>query len=202
MSFKQIVVTSLAIGLLPGAVLAQQAFDPLNAQEIGLARSVLLTSAAVRQSLGGSPYYAIVNVERHIEAKNAPAGRRADVILYNYTTGETISAVISLTAPPRVDALRATRDMPPPLGAEEAEAAKQLALANAGVRTRLQAAGVADSDPSLMVTHLFGRAEDARDACSRDRCVILFFNTRTAFLFSAAVDLTVRTVQTIDAPGR
>lgn len=202
MCFKQIVVTSLAIGLLPSAVRGQQAFDPLNVQEIALARSVLLTSATVRQSLGGNPYYAIVNVERHIESKGAPAGRRADVILYNYTTNETISAVVSLAAPPRVDALRVTRDLPPPLGAEEADAAKQLALADAAVRTRLQTAGVAASDPALIVTHLFGRAEDTRDPCSTNRCVVLFFNTRTAFLFSAAVDLTERRVRTIDAPER
>lgn len=201
--FKPAVLASLVVALSPSAALAQQAFDPLNAQEIAVARSALLLSPTVRQSLGANPYYAIVNVERHIESKGArPAGRRADVILYNYTTGETISAVVSLAAPPRVDALRVTRDLPPPLGAEEAEAAQQLALANTAVRSRLQTAGVAVSDPSLIVTHLFGRSEDANEACSRNRCVVLFFNTRAAFLFSATVDLTERRVRTIDAPER
>ncbi len=200
MGFKQILITALCFS---SAVLAQQPLDPLNAAEIDLVRGALLTNTTVRQSLGASPRYAIVNVERHLEAKGAaPAGRRADVILYNYATSETISAVVSLAGTLRIDALRVTKDLPPPLGAAEAETAKQLALANATVRTRLQAAGLSDSDPTLVVTHLFGRAEDPRDPCSRNRCVLLFFNSRTALLFSAAVDLTENSVRAIDAPER
>lgn len=203
MRFKQIMLMSLVIALPPSAMVAQQAFDPLNAHEIDLARSALLANVTVREHLGRMPYYAIVNVERHVEQKDATsAGRRADVILYSYATNETISAVVGLAGNPRVDALRVTRDLPPPLGAEEVEAARRLALANAAVRSRLQAVGVADSDPSLIVTHLLGRTEDARDPCSRNRCVVLFFNTEAAFLFSAAVDLTERKVRTIDAPAR
>jgi hypothetical protein len=157
----------------------------------------------VQQSLGSTPHYAIVTIERHLEMKGAEsAARRADVILFNYRTNETVSAVVNLAGTPRVDAFRVTRDLPPPLGAEEVETARQLALANTGVRTRLQSAGLADSDASLIVTHLFGRAEDATDACATNRCVFLFFNTRTAFLFAAAVDLTDSSVRTIVTPER
>jgi hypothetical protein len=193
----------VATGLTSSAVLAQQPFDPLSTREIDMAKGTLLASLTVRQSLGARPYYTIINVERHIEPKGVTAaGRRADVMLFNYTTNETISAVVSVAGSPRIDALRVTKDPPPPLGVEETDAARQMAFANGAVQARLQGAGVAASDPSLIVTHLFGRAEDTRDVCSRNRCVVLFFNTRAQFLFPAVVDLTERTVRIVDAPER
>jgi hypothetical protein len=203
MWFKQIALVSLAVGLSSSASFAQQPFDPLNAREIDIAKGALLTSVTVQQSLGSQPYYTIINVERHNEPKGTTAGgRRADVILFNYTTNETISAVVNLAGTPRIDALRVTKEPPPPLGTEETEAAKQMAFANPAVQARLQVAGVAASDPSLIVTHLFGRAEDTRDVCSRNRCVVLFFNTAARFLFPAVVDLTARNVRIVDAPER
>ena len=202
MWLKAVAFTCLAIGLSSTA-LAQQAFDPLNIQEIALAKSALLGSATVRQSLGSQPYYTIINVERHNEPKGvAPPGRRADVMLYNYTTNETITAVVSVAGSPRIDALRVTKEPPPPLGADETEAAKQMAFANPAVQTRLRDAGVAASDPSLIVTHLFGRTEDTRDPCAKNRCVVLFFNTPAKFPFPAVVDLTERRVRVLDAPER
>jgi hypothetical protein len=203
MWFKPVALTCLAIGLSSPA-LAQQALDPLNLQEIAIAKSALLGSVTVRQSLGSQPYYTIINVERHNEPKGTTSsGRRADVILYNYTTNETISAVVSVAGgSPRIDAMRVTKDPPPPLGADETEAARQMALANPAVQTRLLGAGVAASDPSLIVTHLFGRTDDTRDPCAKNRCVLLFFNTPAQFLFPAVVDLTERKVRVIDAPER
>src|SRR6185295_14296441 len=130
MWLKAVALTCLATGLSSTA-LAQQAFDPLNLQEIALAKSALLGNVTVRQSLGSQPYYTIINVERHNEPKgSASPGRRADVILYNYTTNETISAVVSVAGNPRIDALRVTKEPPPPLGPDETEAAKQMAFAS------------------------------------------------------------------------
>jgi hypothetical protein len=203
MWFKPIALTCLAIGLASSTALAQQAFDPLNLQEIAIAKSALLGSAAVRQSLGSQPYYTIITVERHNEPKNAPSpGRRADVVLYNYITNETTSAVVSIAGAPRIDAVRVTKDVPPPIGVEETEAAKQMALANPAVQARLQGASLAASDPSLIVTHLSGRSENPGDPCSKNRCIVLFFNTPTQFLFPTVVDLTERRVRVVDAPAR
>src|SRR4051794_14131216 len=76
MRFRQTTLTALVAGLFASTGVAQQAFDPLNASEIDLARSALLTNATARQSLGSSPRFAVVNVERHIEGKGVtPAGR-------------------------------------------------------------------------------------------------------------------------------
>jgi hypothetical protein len=190
-------------GLVAATASAQQAFDPLNSSEIAQARQALLADTRVRASLGGPSQYAIVNVERHSEGKGRSAvRRRADVMLYNYRTRETISAVIDVAGGPRVDALRVTTSPPPPLGVEEVGTATRLALASAAVQARLQVAGVSHTDPSLIITHLFGRVQDPRDRCAVDRCVVLFFNTDAAFLFSAAVDLTDKTVRALDGMGR
>ncbi|MGH9198843.1 MAG: hypothetical protein ACRD1T_24335 [Acidimicrobiia bacterium] len=206
MSFSHVtkfLLAFLAIGLCSAPALAQQPFDPLSSSEIELAKGVLLNDLRVRQSLGSNPRYVIINVERHNEDKSLVTGRRrADVMLYNYTTDETTTAVVNLAGTPAIDAIRVTKDMPPPLGAEEVETATQLALANSAVQSRLQSAGVAGSDPQLIVTHLFGRTDDTSDPCSKNRCVLLFFNTESAFLFSAAVDLTERRVRSLDAFAR
>jgi len=188
----------VGMGSLCSPVMAQRPFDPLASSEIELARAILLSDARVKASLGETARYRIVNVERHEEAKAVAvtAPRRADVVLYNYTKDQTISAVVRLAGNPQVDDLTITTEYPPALSPEELEEARQLALADPAVQAKLQLAGVSDTGAdSLIVTHLYGRAIDGQDACFTHRCIALFFNTKEALLFTATVDLSAQRVQ-------
>ena len=136
-------------------------------------------------------------VERREEDKDVRTGqrrtgqRRADVVLYNYDTNETISAVVILApGPQRVADLAVIRGQPRGLSAEEVQEAQQLALAHPAVQAALQAAGLAGRESELIITHMHVRAA-APDRCSTHRCVALSFNTRDAVLgIEPVVDLT------------
>ncbi len=184
----------LAIGIAPSSLWAQAPLDPLTPNEKALATKVLLGDAKLQQYMGQSPRYRIVNIERHEEDKARPmAERRADVVIYKYTTDEAISAVVNLGSSPRVDAIVVTRDLPPALSPEEVEEAKRLAVADPGVQGRLSAAGIAEQ--SFIITHLLARAVQRDAACSTHRCVMLFFNTRDAALeINPVVDLSAQRV--------
>lgn len=187
----------LAMGVLASPVMAQRPLDPLTPREIELAKSVLLGDRRANQYLGGNSRYHFVNIERHEEDKSVAgtAERRADVVLYNYTKDETVSAVVRVGTSPRVDAMQIIRDRSPGLSPEEVEEAKQLALADPGVQMKLTAAGISEiANGSLIITYLFAQASDKADACSTHRCVLLYFNTREVALLSVVVDLSARRV--------
>jgi Cu2+-containing amine oxidase len=119
-----------------------------------------------------------VSVERHEEAKGTSAGeRRADVVLYNYDTNETLSAVVTLGPRQRVEELRVAPDQAPGLGVQEVEEAEQLALANPIVQAELRAAGLTGREQELHIAHIMAQAVSPDDPCSTDRCVVLFFST-------------------------
>jgi Cu2+-containing amine oxidase len=124
-----------------------------------------------------------VVVERyHDEDKGARSSdQRAHVVLYNYETSETVSAIVSLGSL-RVESMSVVKDQPPGLGPAEIERARQVALAHPTVRARLQAAGMAGREHELIITHLLVRAVAPGDPCFTRRCVALFFNTRTDVL--------------------
>jgi Cu2+-containing amine oxidase len=177
-----LLVVLLALGLIPSLLCAQAPLDPLTSTEIEQAKKTVLGDARMRQAIGISSSYRIVNIERHEEDKGIAAvgARRADVIMYNYATDETITCVVNLGSNPQVDTIIITRDVPSALSPEEVDEAKRLALADPIVRARLGSAGIAER--SLIITFLL-----ARDApCSTHRCLMLFFNTQ-----DAALDITV-----------
>lgn len=173
-----------------------QALQPLTAEEIDQAITVLERDGRVRTRLAKGHRIRTVLVERREEEKGAPSGRRrADVVRYNYDTKETISAVVTLGPEPQVDHLTVTRGQPPGLGTEEIEEAKQLALAHPTVQAELRAAGQAGRESELIITHIRVQAATRGDPCSTDRCVVLFFNTRDAVLdIEPIVNLTTREV--------
>jgi Cu2+-containing amine oxidase len=191
-----LLVALLAISVAPSLLWAQASLDPLTSAEKEQATEILLGDARVGQYMGVRPRYRIVNIERHEEDKgmDTTGGRRADVIIYNYTTDETISAVINLGPNPQVDAIKVTKDLPPALSPEEVEEAKRLALADPAIQAKLGAAGI--SEKSLLITHLLASAVQKNDACSTHRCLMLFFNTPDAVLdIKAVVDLSAQRVR-------
>jgi hypothetical protein len=193
----------LALGTVfgPSLLLAQPGpaslLDPLTPDEQQQARSVLLGDARARAHVNAGQKTRIVRTERHELGKGrlGPAVRSADVVMYDYTTNETVSAVVSLGNTPRVEQLATTTNRPPALSAEEVSEAKQLALASPAVQSKLAAAGLAGREGELMITHMLGVTRNVADPCSRHRCVQLFLNTANAVLdFQPVVDLTDMTV--------
>jgi len=191
-----LVASLLVTGPMSLVPLAQQPFDPLSVSEIELAKAMFLSDARVKEHLADNARYRIVTVERHDEHKSEVGRRlrRADVVLYNYTKNETISAIVRVAGTGQVDALRVGTGSQPTLSSEETDEAQQLALAQPAVQSKLRSAGVNDATKGLIITHLAGRALDQPDACATDRCVTLFFNTTDALLFIAVVDLTTQHV--------
>lgn len=171
--------------------------QPLSTAEKQQAITVLQSDNRALRSLAGSQRVRTILIERHEEDKGAPTGkRRADVVLYNYDTNETTSAVVTLGPLPGVEYLTVTRDHPPGLSTQEVEEAKQLALAHPTVQARLRAADLAGREHELIITHLLARAAAPDDPCSTHRCVALFFNTRDAVLdIKPVVDLTTEEVE-------
>jgi Cu2+-containing amine oxidase len=191
----RLLVTLVALGAAPSLLWAQAPLDPLTPSEIEQATRILLGDARVYQAMGISPQYRIVNIERHEEDKGIAmtGARRADAVMYNYTTDETISCVVNLGANPRVEAMKITKNLPSPLSPEEVDEAKQLALADPSVQARLGSAGIAED--SLIITHLLARAVQQDAACSTHRCLMLFFNTQEAVLdINVVVDLSAQRV--------
>ena len=79
-----------------------QALQPLTAAEIDQVTAALQSDDRARARLATNQRVRTVLVERHEEDKGAPTGqRRADVVLYNYDTNETTSAVVTLGAEPQ-----------------------------------------------------------------------------------------------------
>lgn len=153
--------------------------------------------ARINQKIHGNRYR-ILNIERHENSKQATtAVRAANATLYNYTTDETISAVVRLGSNPAVEAIAVTRNLQPSLSDEELLEAKQLAIADPIVQSQLRNSGSSgNSTESLTVTHLLAHSENANDACSTHRCIILFFNTAKAVLpVTPVVDLSAQKVQ-------
>jgi hypothetical protein len=160
-----------------------EAFRPLTAREIRQAVSALRRDEEASERLPGNQRVRTVSVERHEEDKGAPTDQlRADVILYNYDTNETIAAVVTLGPSPVVEQLMVTPDQAPGLGAEEVEEARQLALAHPTVQAQLRADDLTGRERELMITHIRVQTEAPDDPCSTDRCVVLFFNTPDAVL--------------------
>ena len=174
-----------------------QALQPLTAAEIQQATTVLQRDDRARARLATGQRVRTVSVERHEDDKGAPTGqRRADVVLYNYDTNETISAIVALDPMPRIEHLTVIRDQPPGLGIQEVEEAQQLALGHPTVQAELQAAGLAGRESDLLITHIRVQAAAPGDPCSTDRCVALFFNTRDAVLdIQPVVNLTTGEVE-------
>ncbi|MGH6898929.1 MAG: hypothetical protein ACREJ5_20670 [Geminicoccaceae bacterium] len=155
-----------------------EALLPLTAREIRQAVSALQRDVGV-----GDQRVLTVSVDRHEEDEDAPADqRRADVILYNYDTNETIAAVVTLDPRPQVEELMVTPDQAPGLGTEEVEEARQLALADPTVQAELRANDLTGRERELIITHIRFQTQVPDDPCSTDRCVLLFFNTPEAVL--------------------
>jgi Cu2+-containing amine oxidase len=170
--------------------------QPLTAAEIDQATTMLQSDPRIRTSLAQSQRVRTVFVERREEDKNAPTGqRRADVVLYNYDTNETISGVVILGPSPSVEHMTITKDQPGGLGTQEVEEAQQLALAHPTVQEQLRAAGLSGRASELIITHIRAQAAALDDPCATHRCVMLSFNTRDAVLnIGVVVDLTTREV--------
>ena len=174
-----------------------QALQPLTAAEIDQATAALQRDDRARAHLATNQRVQTVLVERHEEDKGVPTGqRRVEVVLYNYDTNETTSAVVALGPEPRVENLAVTRGQPPGVGTQEVEEAQRLALAHPTVQAELRATGLAGRESELFVTHMRVQAAAPDDPCSTHRCVVLFFNTRNAVLgIEPIVDLTTREVR-------
>jgi Cu2+-containing amine oxidase len=171
------------LGILFLPARAQLPLDPLTPVEKEQAVNILLRDSRVQENLRADVRYRVVNVERHEEDKAVGflGGRRADVVIYNYKTDETISAVVRLGNTAGVAALVITRDLPPALSKEEVDEGKRLALADATVQEKLREAGVDDTS-SLIITHLLAQALNLEEACSSHRCIQFFFNTEEGAL--------------------
>ncbi len=174
-----------------------QALQPLTAREMRQAESALRGDVAAAMRLSGSQRVRTVSVERHEEEKGAPSDqRRADVVMYNYDTDETISAVVTLGARREVEDLTVTPGQAPGLGPEEVEEARQLALAHPAVQAELRATGLTGRERELIVTHIRIQTDAPNDPCSTDRCVLLYFNTPDTVLdIEPVVNLTTRQVE-------
>ena len=118
------------------------------------------------------------------------------MVLYNYDTNETISAVVTLGPRPAVEELTVVPDQPLGLGIEEVEEARQLALAHPTVQEALRASGLTERDRELVVTHIRVQTDAPDDPCSTDRCIVLFFNTQDGVLdIEPVVNLTTGEVE-------
>jgi len=173
------------------------ALQPLSPAEIRQATSILQRDDRARMRLASDQRVRTVYFERRVEDKGAPSGqRRADVVLYNYNTNETISAVVALSPRQQIEQLTVTQGQPPGLGTEEVAEAQQLALADPAVQAELRAAGLAGRESELIITHIRVRTDAPDDPCATNRCVLLFFNTPDAVLrLQPIVDLTTGEVQ-------
>jgi Cu2+-containing amine oxidase len=173
------------------------ALQPLSAAETRQATSILQGDERARTRLASGQRVRTVYIERRVEDKGAPRGqRRADVVLYNYDTNETISAVVALGPRQRIEQLTVTRGQPLGLGTQEVEEAQQLALAHPAVQAELRAAGLAGRESELIITSMRIQTVAPGDPCSSDRCVTLFFNTRDAVLdIQPVVNLTTGEVE-------
>ena len=166
--------------------------QPLTAEEMSQATTAVQHAPAASRSLDRRQRVRTISVERQEEGKRAPAGqRRAYVVLYNYDTNETTSAVVALGPSPRVEQLTVARDQAPSLSPAEVEDAKRRALAHPAVRAKLRAVGLAGRTQELIITHLLAKSASPGDPCATHRCVGLFFNTPDAVLdIHPVVDLT------------
>lgn len=173
------------------------ALQPLSPAEIRQATRILQGDDRARTRLAADQRVRTVYVERRVEDKGAPPGqRRADVVLYNYDTDETISAVVTLSPRQRIEQLTVIQGQPPGLGPEEVAEAQQLALADPAVQAELRAAGLAGRESELIITQIGVRTDDPDDPCATHRCVLLFFNTQdTVLRLQPIVDLTTGEVQ-------
>jgi Cu2+-containing amine oxidase len=174
-----------------------RALQPLTVTEIQQANTAIRSDNRARRVLAGNQRVRTIFVERYEEDKNAPTGqRRAHIVLYNYDTNETLSAVVTLEPRPWVDHLTVTKSQPPVVSTQEVDEAKQLALNHPTVRARLWTAGLAGRESELIITHLLARATAPDDPCSTHRCIALFFNTHDAVLgIEPIVDLTTGEVE-------
>jgi Cu2+-containing amine oxidase len=176
----------------------RQRFQPLTEDEAQQAVAAVRSDARVGpQVQRADQRVQVVNVELHEEDKRAPRPRRrADVVLYDYDADETTAAVVTLGNNPRVESVVVRKGVQPQLSGDEAEQAKQLALADSAVRGRLRQAGMAGREGELIVTHIQVKAIDPRDPCATHRCVLLSFHTRRTNLYiDTVVDLTDRRVE-------
>jgi Cu2+-containing amine oxidase len=176
--------------------------QPLTAAEIQQATTILQRDDRAYALLASDQRVRTVFVERREDDKDMDTGqpradrRRADVVLYNYDTDETISAVVTLGPAPRVEHLVVTAGQPAALGSQEVEEARRVALADATVQAAIKAAGLLGRDSELIVTGLRYQPAVSDEICSTHRCVVLFFNTRDSVLgIEPIVDLTTREVQ-------
>jgi Cu2+-containing amine oxidase len=176
--------------------------QPLTAAEIQQATAVLQRDDRAHALLVSDQRVRTVFIERREDDKDVDTGqpradrRRADVVLYNYDTDETISAVVTLGPGPRVEHLAVTPGQPAALGSQEVEEARQLALADPTVQAGLRAAGLLGRESEFIITGLRFQPAVLDEPCSTHRCVVLFFNTRDSVLgIEPIVDLTTREVQ-------
>jgi Cu2+-containing amine oxidase len=198
----QVAPVGVAAQVAPVGVVAQVdppgPYDPLTELEIEQAQAVLLGDARMEPHLASERRTRFLTFERHAAAKfDPPDGvRRANVVFYDYSTLETVSATVSLGATPRVDALVTTTGRPPGLSGEELAEARALALEDGRVQAALLAAGISPPEQAdLIVTHLMAAADDPADPCSSHRCVALFLNTVDAVVrIEPIIDLTALTV--------
>jgi Cu2+-containing amine oxidase len=173
------------------------ALQPLTAREVRQALTALQSDRMAPMALARGQRIQTVSVERHEEDKNAPPGqRRADVVLYNYDTDETLTAVVALGPRSVVEELEVVPGQPPALAPQEVERAQQLALADPVVQAELRAAGLDGRESELFITHLLAHPAEPSDPCWSHRCVMLFLNTPDAVLpIEPIVDLTIGEVE-------
>lgn len=136
---------ALALALLAGPQLASAApspYEPLSVAEEASALHLAHADPRVQALLGQGTRMELIYVERHEEAKGAPAARRADVVAYLYGREQALQVRVDLGAG-RVDAVTAQPGVQPPLNDAESRRALDLALADreAGraIRTEYQA---------------------------------------------------------------
>ncbi|MEO8036889.1 MAG: hypothetical protein ABI837_20845, partial [Acidobacteriota bacterium] len=197
--------------LLPGVLLllvstvgaaqptAPLPLDPLTPEEVRVAERVVREDGRVRELAGPNGrliYVQFISVKRGSPASpeaNEPTGRSAEVVLHNDANGGGVRALIDLTAGRVVDAARMP-EASVPISTSDVEMAVQLALADPSVRRllgeRAQTFHVlsgALTEESLSGNYIEGLHTVgvlSTDPCTRERCVILLFNSGDEELFN------------------
>jgi Cu2+-containing amine oxidase len=192
-------------GLLP--------FDPLSPEEISTAIAISLQDPRVAQELPKGARFRVIVVQLHEEALKegeeeslglAGVPRHADVLFYRYDNDVTLNLLVDLDKGV-VELFKRLTEAQPPLLAEEATEALEIALKDAEVLQRLARLEIV---PKAVSASGFLFREQA--PCLIHRCVMLSLSTEGRFLtagedaFFPVVDLSaqrvdhIKTLETIE----
>jgi Cu2+-containing amine oxidase len=210
-SWRSLVVVFFVVGIVVtlGALASQgdeaartddpAPFDPLREEEASRAINLTLSNATLAEErsdrtrvIGASLY----TEKSFRDAEEVP--RMSEVWVYDYEANTAIRALVDLDAGDLQS--WSSRDVQPPLTAEEIDHAGSLALEDERVRERLEERGL-DPDEVQGTARLWTGSSEA--ACPENRCALVGFEDGTDWVheFAVLVDLVDDSVRDIVHPA-